>query len=419
MKKVPGTFFYTSHMCNLSLQTVRLVTQPTTQTVSNTMVSRNWCFTINNPTDEDDPMQWDCQYVVWQKEQTETGPPHYQGYVEFDTTKRLAAVKKINTRAHWEKRKAKTAKLAIDYCKKLESRIDGPWENGEKKQQGQRSDLEAACETAALRGYKATMLEHPTEFAKYNKGLSIIAKESHHARMAAAEKDEMKDVVLYEWQQRLMDKLSGPIDPRKIMWYWETKGNVGKTFMAKYMLATKDATVLDCSKKNDLTYMLRDHEGDTVLFNIVRSIDEQYMGHVYGLAEAIKDNFVISTKYETCRIPLGKQHVVVFANIPPDMSKWSKDRYDIHEIDMSSPWKPLANGSGASTASQSKKRKRSDADSNPTQSKRPVIEMPTPTLTKRMHAKCKHGKCADNMPCFCAQNAYVAAKDAAIMDTGI
>ena len=39
-----------------------------------------------------------------------------------------------------------------------------------------------------------------------------------------------------------------------------------------------------------------------------------------------------------------------------------------------------------------------------------VIKMPVPTAIPPKHSACKHGKCAADMPCFCAQNNYVAGK---------
>ena len=295
------------------------------------MAKRNWLFTINNPTEEDDPKEWPTQYVTYQLEKGDEGTPHYQGYVEMSSVCRLAAMKKLNPRAHWEPRFG-TQDEAIAYCTKEDTRVDGPWEQGEKKQQGKRSDLEAACATASERGIAAARREHPTEFAKYHKGLCLIAKGAHHERVLAKEKEEMSSVILRDWQADLMAKLDSPPDDRKILWYWESQGNVGKSFFAKYLMATKDALVLDCSKKADLTYMCREHTGSIILFNIVRSMDPDFMGHVYGLAESIKDDFVISTKYETQRVPLGKQHVVVFSNQEPDYEKWSEDRYDVVKI---------------------------------------------------------------------------------------
>lgn len=306
------------------------------------MSARNWMFTINNPTSNDEPKKWagrGVKYVVWQLEKGEEGTPHLQGYLELDKHSRLSAMKKLSLKAHWEKRMG-TQEQAIDYCMKEDTRVEGPWEQGEKKQQGQRSDLEAACATAKDKGITAAMEEHPTAYAKYHKGLTLIAKNHRQKRMTEKQRVKMETVTLHPWQQTLYDKLEEAPDDRKIYWYWENKGNVGKTFFAKYLAATKLATVLDCSKKADLSYMLKEHEGGIVLFNIVRSIDDQYMQHVYTLCEQIKDDMVINTKYESCRVPLGDQHVVVFANQPPDRTKWSEDRYVVKEIDVTSPWNP-------------------------------------------------------------------------------
>lgn len=100
--------------------------------------SRNWCFTINNPSSQEDRVQdWEekssARYCVWQMEKGEDGTPHVQGYLCVSPSKPLAFMKKnYNSRAHWEKRAAPTHKQAIDYCRKEESRIAGPWEWGDR-----------------------------------------------------------------------------------------------------------------------------------------------------------------------------------------------------------------------------------------------------------------------------------------------
>ena len=86
------------------------------------MSSKNWCFTLNNPTAEDDPRTWEgTAYVTWQLEEGEDETPHYQGYLVMDKKVRLSSMKKINERAHWEKRLG-TQQQAIDYCNKEDSR---------------------------------------------------------------------------------------------------------------------------------------------------------------------------------------------------------------------------------------------------------------------------------------------------------
>jgi len=83
--------------------------------------SRGWCFTINNPTEQDDDdikkLIDECQYVTYGVEQGEQETPHYQGYCYFSNTTRFAKIKKLLPRAHIEKQKGNNQE-AIDYCHK-------------------------------------------------------------------------------------------------------------------------------------------------------------------------------------------------------------------------------------------------------------------------------------------------------------
>jgi len=66
--------------------------------------SRNFCFTINNYTDDvcDSILDADCKYIVVGKEKGVEGTPHLQGFIVFKNQKTLSALKKINKTAHWE-----------------------------------------------------------------------------------------------------------------------------------------------------------------------------------------------------------------------------------------------------------------------------------------------------------------------------
>jgi hypothetical protein len=69
------------------------------------MQGKRWCFTLNNPVDtelESFHNATDRAYVIIGKELGEQGTAHWQGYITFTKNKRLAAVRAINGRAHWE-----------------------------------------------------------------------------------------------------------------------------------------------------------------------------------------------------------------------------------------------------------------------------------------------------------------------------
>lgn len=106
------------------------------------MSSRNWCFTINNPTNNELQFNDNVRFCVWQKERGTEGTEHLQGYIELRSPRRLSYLKSLFERGHFETRKG-TRQQAIDYCKKEDSRIEGPWIHGEENsRQGERTDLD-------------------------------------------------------------------------------------------------------------------------------------------------------------------------------------------------------------------------------------------------------------------------------------
>jgi len=104
--------------------------------------SKNWVFTINNPTQHmlvrpdltnpADPSTWLilCQYIVYQLEQGESATPHYQGYLVLKEPQRISFLRRLSPIAHWEIRNG-SHQQAKDYCTKAEGRLSEPIEMGE------------------------------------------------------------------------------------------------------------------------------------------------------------------------------------------------------------------------------------------------------------------------------------------------
>ena len=67
--------------------------------------------------------------------------------------------------------------------------------------------------------------------------------------------EEYKAWSLWPWQKLLDEKLEMAPDPRKIMWYWSEGGNVGKSGMALWLVAMKNACLLEPSKKADMAHV--------------------------------------------------------------------------------------------------------------------------------------------------------------------
>ncbi len=112
----------------------------------------NWCFTLNNPTEAEraDVRDWFAservKYLVYQHEvggddEENPGTPHLQGYVQMPNKGRMAAMKVLQARAHWEFRKG-THEEARSYCLKEYTRVRVGLEQGVPTTgRGQRNDL--------------------------------------------------------------------------------------------------------------------------------------------------------------------------------------------------------------------------------------------------------------------------------------
>lgn len=136
--------------------------------------SRAWCFTINNPKEQDVKACAEvvCNYIVTGNEVGDSGTPHIQGYIEFKDAKSLTSVRKtLGGSAHLETRKG-TPQQAADYCKK-----DGNFtERGKMSEQGKRNDLEEIASLVKTGGVQAVIDEKPEAFIKYGKNIERLSE---------------------------------------------------------------------------------------------------------------------------------------------------------------------------------------------------------------------------------------------------
>lgn len=150
---------------------------------------RNWCFTLYEYVDgrgvaaSDTPDKLfdgvdSVRCGIWQLECCPaTQRHHIQGYVEFNSSVRMAAVKGIlGPTVHLEGRKG-TREQAIEYCRKLDSRVNGPWEHGDLGQlkPGRRSDLDNLADGILSGISKSELVEHhAAAFIRYSRGVEAL-----------------------------------------------------------------------------------------------------------------------------------------------------------------------------------------------------------------------------------------------------
>lgn len=99
---------------------------------------------------------------------------HLQGFAYYKNPVRFSSVQKAFPHSHIEVAKGSIADN-IKYTSKLdETHVSGPYCFGTRPSQGQRTDLENACELVKTAGTKRVAQDMPTVYVKYHRGLKEL-----------------------------------------------------------------------------------------------------------------------------------------------------------------------------------------------------------------------------------------------------
>lgn len=255
----------------------------------NTKKVRAWCFTWNNYTSDDVKYlqkELEKSKFLFGEEIGTSGTPHLQGVVRFTNAMHFDTVRKLFKENHVEPCKKWIASL--NYCSKdgiTYSNIPG----------------------------KGTLTRKEFLMRKY-----------------------YNEAIWRDWQKEMIEIAESPPDDRKIHWFWETAGNIGKSFAAKYLYMKWDAIVADGKKENvfnQVKLWLDTHpesEHPKLVILDVPRYNKDFIN--YGALEALKNGFMYSGKYEGGVCVFDHPHVFIFANEPPDESAMSSDRWIIKHI---------------------------------------------------------------------------------------
>jgi hypothetical protein len=285
---------------------------------------KNWCFTLNNYTEEEEQRLEnvvgtnECVYVVFGKEVGESGTAHLQGFISFSKRTYMTEVKKrTSDRCHLEL--ARMVPEAIEYCKK-----DGDvFEKGSIPiGQGKRSDLDdfkndVKCGVLAFKDIRE---KHSLVYAKYKGFVMEYVVDNTPAKVIPSYK-------LHEWQEDLLKKLEQEPDDRTVIFIVDKGGNNGKTWFAHwYAQRNKDCQVICPGKRADMAYILRT-DIRVLILDAPRSKQGEYLQ--YDFLEDVKNGYIFSSKYESSIKQFKSPHLVVLMNEAPDLTKLSSDRFDI------------------------------------------------------------------------------------------
>lgn len=238
-----------------------------------------WCFTLHNYNNDDIEnlnSSESSKFLIFSKELGKEGKtPHLQGYIEFK--KKVRPKGMFNKQIHWEKAKG-NKEQNIEYITKENGYY---WINGNEI-----------------------------------KPLKIITE-------------------LYDWQREALTLVSSEPNDRVINWFWEDKGNIGKSAFVKLLCVKYNALLLS-NKSADMKYGIvkyiekKKFPPKIIVIDIPRSVDKQFFS--YTGVEEIKNGCFFCPKYESEMVVFNSPHMIVFANEEPDTEKMSLDRWNIINI---------------------------------------------------------------------------------------
>lgn len=235
---------------------------------------------INNYTDDEytkvcQVFQTICKKWIVAKEVGASGTPHLQCFLSLAKKERFTGLQKLPGLARGSFRACRNEKALEEYCRKDGNYVEGG----------------------------------------YPKPIKIIQK-------------------LRPWQKEIEDIFLTEPDDRKIYWFWESEGGIGKSAFVKYMVVKHKCLFCDGGKKADLINLVFNQDMDicrAVIWDLPRCAE----GNIsYATLESVKNGLVCNTKYETGVKAFNPPHIFVFANFEPDnQEKLSKDRWLIKELD--------------------------------------------------------------------------------------
>jgi len=150
--------------------------------------------------------------------------------------------------------------------------------------------------------------------------------------------DDVDEDVFFpetKMQRGCIDYVKGPIDPRKIRVYVDSKGSCGKSVLISKLRFNKLATIIPptMEKAEDISAMIMCKPVDRAyVVDLPKSITPKKMASFWSALETIKNGYC-SDKRNTFRDRVFKKpHLIVFTNKMPNLEFMSTDRWDIIDI---------------------------------------------------------------------------------------
>lgn len=139
----------------------------------------------------------------------------------------------------------------------------------------------------------------------------------------------------YEYQKKIFDLLCKPKQERKVHWFYEEVGNLGKTYTGKWCAQNYGAYIVDCfGGVANLATIIQNAlqsgwTGEGIIFDFPRRAQQH---EIYEGLECVSNGRVTVTKYQSHVVTFKPPRIICFANFPPQWESMSKDRWDCWHI---------------------------------------------------------------------------------------
>ncbi len=256
---------------------------------------RKWAITLNNYKGRNEintitqhfkGKKWLFIIGIEGKDKEKT--PHLQIYIESKSGISFKSLKKFNDRFHLEKAKGSQKENYI-YCSKEGDFI---------------TNIKLKITKADI---KASVLEKTyknVEWRPFQKDIIKLCENKIHSS-------------------------------RLIHWYYDNTGNIGKSFLCKYIKLRYSGVIIGDGKKadvfNQVNNMLNEGEEPRICIMDIPRYSKEYIN--YGVIEQIKNGFLYSGKYEGGDCIFHNPLVIIFSNDKPNFTKWSLDRYYVFDLE--------------------------------------------------------------------------------------
>lgn len=132
---------------------------------------------------------------------------------------------------------------------------------------------------------------------------------------------------LRSWQRKALDLFLGQSD-RQILFCVDSRGNSGKSWLAKYILFTMDAWGCQGGGIKDLMYSYKNQK--YCVFDMARCNDPKF--YPWNFMENLKNGWFCNLKYESRMSIFEPPKIIVMTNSMPPYDKFSIDRYLIFDV---------------------------------------------------------------------------------------